>query len=227
MKLKEHYDTIFASAKEKILSSQYQIDQNIDSVTDTRRGLTLLIRPNQEVLHSIKALTDILIKIEPQQYIYPSSDIHITVLSLISCYPNFNIGDIQLDDYIEIIQKSIRNISPFEIKYQGITASDSCIMLKGYYEKDTLDKLRNSLRESFKQSNIKQSVDSRYYLETAHSTILRIKKPLQDVSRYTSKIEELTDINLGSFFVNQIELVYNDWYQKSENVKLLATFKLE
>lgn len=133
MNLKEHYNLLYKEAIGKIVSDTYQIDDLIDSKTDKRIGLTVVIRPPVAVREKIQQFLDELKIIEPNQYYYPSSDIHITVMSIISCYEGFEIDNIDLPKYIDLIRKCLVN-DDISIQFKGVTASDSCIMVQGFYE---------------------------------------------------------------------------------------------
>src|SRR5699024_5260457 len=124
-----------------------------------RYGLTLLARPSEETIKNIQAFLDKVREIEPQQYYYPPSSIHITVLSIISCHKGFNPNHIDRKYYIENIVKGLKEREPFEIEFKGITASPSCVLIQGFYENGTLDVVRNKLRTTFKQSQLPHSVD--------------------------------------------------------------------
>ncbi len=100
MNLKKHYDILYTDSILKIQKDNYILDDKIYATSDLRRGITLIIRPSQEVKKNIQLFLDEIKTIEPDQYFYPNSDIHITVLSIISCDPNFNLQTIYIQDYI-------------------------------------------------------------------------------------------------------------------------------
>ncbi|WP_231481145.1 hypothetical protein [Sediminibacter sp. Hel_I_10] len=85
MNLESHYKKLYNESISKISSDSYEIDELIDSKKDNRFGITLLIRPSIEIKEKIQNFIKEIKKIEPNQYYYPNSDIHITVMSIISC----------------------------------------------------------------------------------------------------------------------------------------------
>jgi len=177
MNLKEHYNRLYVDSIEKIKTNHYTIDQYlIDSSSDNRFGITLLIRPSFEVKNKIQDFLTELKKSNPNQYYYPNSDIHITILSIISCHNGFDLKTISIPEYSKIIQKSIEDIKDLEIHFQGITASNSAIMIQGFTNNNSLDQLRDNLRRNFKNSGLQQSIDSRYAIQTAHSTVMRFRE---------------------------------------------------
>lgn len=226
MNLTRHYKELYESSIKKIGKGDYQTDSLIDSPVDKRFGITLLIRPPQKVKNKIELFLEELKQIDSCQYFYPHSDIHITVMSIISCYAGFRLDQISVSEYSDLIKQSLKGIDKFDIKFQGITASDSGIMIQGFPENGILNNLRNNLRTNFKNSNLEQSIDKRYTIQTAHITVFRFKKKLQSVIAFLAGIEKYKNYDFGSFEVNELELVFNDWYQREKKSILLEKFEL-
>nr|WP_286670563.1 2'-5' RNA ligase family protein [Fodinibius salsisoli] len=198
----------------------------IDADHDPRYGITLIARPSEAVTQSITHTLSQLTETAPQQYAYPAGDLHLTVLSIISCYPGFSLGDIQPEQYTNIIRSAVDTIDPFHIHFRGLTASPSSILVQGFPEDDQLNQLRDRLRDQFKASSLQHSIDKRYRLETAHMTILRFKQPLQEEQVFIDRLTKLKDIDFGSCRVDQLSLVANDWYQRQQKVQLIEKFDL-
>jgi 2'-5' RNA ligase len=225
MNLKQHYTSLYNESIEKIVTDTYQIDNQIDSLTDNRFGITLLIRPDSQTKKNIQGFLDELKQIDPEQYYYPNSDIHITVLSIISCYDGFDLATISIPDYIAIIEKSLIGIQDIAINFQGVTASPSAIMLQGFTNSDSLDDLRNNLRTNFTNSGLEESIDKRYSINTAHSTVARFRKEISDKEKLIAVLEKYRNFDFGKFKVEKYHLVYNDWYQRKQFVKELHEFQ--
>jgi 2'-5' RNA ligase len=227
MNLKEHYDHLYINAIEEIKNNQYIIDHQIDSSTDNRFGITVVIRPSLAVKNKIQDFIDKLKKDNPNQYYYPNLDIHITVLSIISCYNGFDLKTVSIPEYVKVIQKSIDGIKDLEIHFEGITASNSAIMIQGFPSNDLLNQLRNNLRENFKNSNLQQSIDARYTIQTAHSTVMRFRDKIIAMESLLETLEEYRTFDFGKFKVERIELMYNDWYQRNHLTKQLHSFEFK
>lgn len=226
MDLTQHYNQLYKTSSEAILEGNYKLDTQISDVSDSRFGVTLLIRPNETIKNKIHSFLDQLKAIEPEQYYYPDSDIHITVMSIISCYEGFTLDKIKIQDYIDIIQQSLVHLDKIKIEFRGITASPSAIMIQGFPTDESLNDFREKLRENFKKSTLQQSIDSRYSISTAHSTVLRFKEKLQKPEKLMHIIEQFRDFDFGEFTVENLELVYNDWYQREKNTIHLAKFMI-
>lgn len=142
MNLQRYYDHLYEESIGRIENNTYEIDRLIDSPDDKRFGLTLLIRPSAEITREISAFLKEMKIISPHQYCYPQTDMHITVLSIISCFPDFSLSSINTQAYIDTIQRSAAAIERFSITFTGVTASSSCIMIQGFPSTTSLTRLK-------------------------------------------------------------------------------------
>ncbi|WP_304196888.1 mutarotase [Flavobacterium alvei] len=225
--IKEHYDRLYENSIQQIRENNYSIDYQIDSVLDKRFGLTLLIRPDTETKNKIQAFLDELKEIDPNQYYYPNSDIHITVMSIISCYDDFDLTSISIPNYVSLIQKTLYGIADVAIDFTGVTASPSAVMIQGFTNSNVLNNLRNNLRMHFKDSGLEESMDKRYTIQAAHSTVVRFRKPLKNKQKLIEILEKYRNFHFGKFKIQRYYLVYNDWYQREKWVKELHEFQAE
>jgi 2'-5' RNA ligase len=226
MNLIEHYNTLYNDSVKDIRSDAYKTDFLIDSNSDNRFGLTLLTRPDDTVKNKIQVFLSDLKTIEPNQYYYPNSDIHVTVLSIISCYSGFHSEQIPISDYSALINNSLFNSNSFDVEFRGITASSSCIMIQGFPSDQTLERIRNKLRHNFKNSPLQQSIDTRYSINTSHATVSRFRTAFKRKTDYISVLEDYRNFYFGTFKVTLLELLFNDWYLKSEASKTLDKFHI-
>ena len=226
MNLTEHYNQLYKKSSKAILTEQYKLDPQINNPSDSRFGLTLLIRPSETIKANIQLFLEEIKAIESNQYYYPDSDIHITVMGIISCYEGFTLDQINIPEYIDLIEQSLVELDQIEIEFRGLTASPSAIMIQGFPTDESLNIFRNKLRESFKNSTLEQSIDSRYTIAAAHSTVMRFQEKLENTKQLIQVAEKFRDYNFGKFQVKKLELVYNDWYQRERNTIHLADFNL-
>lgn len=224
--LDQHYTQLYNSSISSLQEGTYQIDDMIDSNSDNRYGITLLIRPQMNIRNNIQVFLDELKQIDPELYYYPNSDIHITVMSIISCYAGFDLRNISVPAYVEIIKRSIHQ-KDIEVHFRGITVSPSCIMIQGFYTDNTLSDLRDNLRTNFKGSALEETIDKRYSIQTAHATVARFKAKIRQKEELIGVLEKYRNYDFGKFKIRNFDLVYNDWYQREPRVKLLHRFVIE
>ncbi len=220
------YDNLYSDSLTKIQNDNFRIDEQIDSDTDDRYGITLLFRPPVFIKNEIQKFLNELKKVEPSQYYYRNSDIHITIMSIISCYSGFNLDNIDINKYEKIISSSLKDARKFDIYFKGIAISQSGIMIQGFTKDETLNEIRNNLRVNFKNSNLEQSLDKRYSIQTAHSTVVRFRNKVKKKKEFIEYLKKFRDYDFGHFTINTLEFVVNDWYQKKEKVRLLRKFSL-
>ena len=227
MDLLEHYNHLFTEFSKDILEGNQSIDYQINSSSDNRFGITLIVKPNAQIKKNIQIFFNELKTIDSSQYYYPLSDIHVTVISIISCYDGFNLTDISLSQYVEIIKTSIADLKNIVIDFKGVTASGSAVMLQGFPMNNSLNDLRNKLRNNFKRSVLEQSIDKRYSIFTAHSTVVRFSEKIKDSTKFMEVLEKYRQYNFGRFEVENLELVYNDWYLREKFVQQLKSFSIK
>jgi len=226
MDLKKHYENLWYKALGKFNQDAFEYDHLIDSDHDKRFGISLIARPSEEVKRKVQHMFEELRKLEPDQYFYPSSQIHITVLSIISAYDGFSLKNINTQDYIKVVEAGLHNRKAFDVHFHGITASPSCIILQGFPQSDELHTIRGRLRELFNDAGLQESIDKRYSIITAHSTVVRFRKKIADHHALINKLKTFRNMDFGKCRISEIELVCNDWYQRKEKSKLLHTFFL-
>lgn len=226
MDVAEYYNSLYRDSIQRIISDEYSTDKFIDSPCDRRRGVTLLIRPSQEIKENAEKFLTELKQIEPKQYYQPVTDLHVTVLSIITCFEGFELDNICIQDYVDILQESLKSASSIEISFRGVTASPSAIMIQGFLGDNTLNVIRDNLRVNFKKSRLQQSIDARYSIQTAHMTVVRFCNPLLRKTDFLKLIEDYRGFDFGTHSVDAVEFVYNDWYLRKEFVKPLHIFGL-
>ena len=224
MDLAAHYNQLFTQSSKAILDNNYVIDTKIDAENDNRFGITLLIRPPESINNKIQSFLNELKNADPTQYYYPNSDMHITVLSIISCYDGFSLNQINPEAYISIIQENLAALQNLQINLSGITASNSTIMIQGFPSNGSLNLFRDLLRKAFQNTTLEKSIDSRYTLFTAHISVCRFRNPITNPEKLVSLLKKYRKADFGNFEVKEIELVHNDWYQKKEKTQLLHRF---
>jgi 2'-5' RNA ligase len=226
MNLPEQYATMRQAALRQFAQGAAEVDALLGAPHDTRRGLTLLARPPAAVTARLETMLADFRQAEPEQYYYPATDIHLTILSIISCYPGFSLQAINPEEYRRALRGILQAARPFTIRYAGLTASPGGIMVQGFPQDGALASLRQTIREFFQHADLPHSIDQRYRLQTAHSTVIRFKKPLANPVALLEEVSKYQAQDFGSFKIASVELVYNDWYQQAAHTVLLEKYPL-
>lgn len=233
--IKEIYNNMWFSAIEQYKSNNCELDPLIHSPLDTRAGTTVLAYfydkqdetdVNKNVRINIANFIEKLRELEPKQYFYPLDELHLTVLSIISCVPEFTLADIKLPEHIAAFKAALKGIKRFKIHVKGITISPSCVVLQGFPDDESLATLRNILRECFTQAKLTTSIDARYKITTAHTTIMRFHQPLKQPEPFVELLATHREHDFGTLEVNQLDYVFNNWYQQLSVTKNLSYARL-
>lgn len=227
MELQQQYDQFFIEGIRAIETGTYTINELLQADLDQRYGITLLLRPDASIRASIQQFLSELRSIDPHQYYYPESDMHVTILSIISCYEGFQLNQIDPAAYTAIIREVLANQAACTIEFTGITLSPAAVMIRGFVSDDALNHLRDQLRVAFKFSGLQHSIDERYSIFTAHSTVVRYQQKLADPAAWVRKLRQFESYPFGKQKLATMELVYNDWYQQKEKVQQLAYFSIK
>lgn len=225
--VKQIYDVLWSNSLPLFQQNRCETDPLIADPNDRRRGLTLRIRPNAYIISKIEQFTETLRTVAPNQYYPPTSDLHLTALTIVSCREGYCCDDDMGKAYADAIAECIRGLPPPHIEFHGITASPSCLLVQGFPQNDSLAALRKLLRERFKTSPLPNTIDSRYPARTAHITIMRFHESQDDLGGFVRFLTENIDYQFGIQEVDEMELVHNDWYHKKANTKIISTFSLK
>ena len=210
-KLEKHYQNIFDQNKEILLQGGKGDEYLLHPDTDTRMALTLVIRV-KECTEQIEAYLGKVKEIEPDLYYYPKTDLHITVLDILRGVPNRQLPD-NLDDYVACIEACAKKVQPFDIMLQGTTLSDNAVLINGYYEEE-LEKMRQLLRKNLWESHLE--LEERYETFSSHVSVARIKSCLSNPNEFVEST--ITDVIFGKIHVDEMEMVFHDWYDSKKQV---------
>ena len=216
--LDRHYLNILIPNRDKILAGGTVDERLVDAVNDNRMSLVLLIRISPSVSENIVKSIEELKGIEPSMYYYPPEDFHITVMDILKGELYRKIPE-NLDSYAKAIKECSRQISPFTIEFDGLTASDGAVMVKGYYD-NQLQIFRQMLRDSFKKNNLE--LQERYETVSSHISIARVKEKLSNPEGLLDYVS--ASHYFGKMQVENIELSFHNWYDTKKN--LLENIKL-
>jgi 2'-5' RNA ligase len=209
------YTQIHSEGIKALRSGTEAIDPYLQQQSDDqRRGMALIVNLDGLISKGYNLLVNDLKAVEPGQYYYPQTDIHMTVLDLISASPQFSMNEIMLNKVIEIIHSSVNHVAAFEIEFHGIILSNGAILIKGYYH-EGLSEIRNNIRRFAALSGF--DLKERYQSISAHVTIARFKAQVENCEGFIQKIEDYRDFQVGVVRVNQMELVIHDWYNSQKN----------
>jgi 2'-5' RNA ligase len=226
-RLQKCYDRMWSVNLGKIRSGLIEVDPILAArLPDRRRGLTVIARPSSCVRQRVMAFLNELRTMEPDQYYYVPSELHVTVLALFTATVEYQRLLAQTDRYAAAVDAALQKARPFQIDFTGVTVSPGAVMIQGFFEKEVLNDLRDSLRRQLRARNLAEGVDRRYRLETAHMTIARFRTPLRISERFVALLERARHRSFGKTQIRRVSLVQNDWYLTRQILKTLKSYRL-
>ena len=218
--LKGHYNNILLKNKEQILLGGIKDDFLSNVKDDNRMSLCLLIRIAPDITKKIEKCINELKEIESDSmYYYPSSDFHITVMDILKGELGRKIPG-NINEYITCINECAQNIKTFNIEFDGLTASNNAIMVRGFYDNE-LQIFRELLRDNFEKRNLK--LEERYKTISSHITIARTKDKLKNPEKIINYINN--DTYFGKMKVENMELTFHNWYDTKKNIIEIINFQ--
>jgi 2'-5' RNA ligase len=197
-----------------------------DKAADRRLGLSVIGRPAPAVCQRFAAFLDQLKQVAPRQYFYQASEFHLTVLSLFTATEDFSAHWADRAVYRAAVDRALHNGHSFTVRYEGITASNSAVMVQGFAQEPGLDRLRTELRRALPAFGLADGLDQRYAIETAHSTVLRFSSQPRDMPQFLTLLQAHRTADFGLTTFDKLQLVKNDWYMSAGKVEILAEYSL-
>lgn len=219
------YESMWENFCAALAQGRYEQDTMIGNPADDRRGIAVVASLQKNSLacsQSVKTFLDEVRALEPEQYYHPQEELHLTVLSIISCAAGFRLQDISVPAYTAIFHQALQHTEPLEIVFRGITASPGCVVIQGFPTGPGLENLRNRLRQLFRASGLLTTMDSRYRLTTAHISAIRFRTTIRHPGKFFGLLEDYRDYCFGSVCLTDFELLFNNWYQNLSVTRLLA-----
>ena len=210
--LDNHYDSILSNNREKILEGGTADTLLKNALADNRMSLVVLIRISPDVAEKINCCIDDLKEIEPNLYYYPAQDFHITVMDVLKGEEGREIPQ-NINEYIRCIEECSKGITPFKIEFDGLTASDNAVLVRGYYD-DQLMEFRQKLRDMLNQRGL--SLEERYKTISCHVTIARLHNKFQNPEKLLDYIEKPR--LFGTMTVSNMEISFHNWYDTRKEV---------
>jgi 2'-5' RNA ligase len=212
-RVQQRYDDLWSSAAPALSKGQAKLDPVLTAnELDQRRGLTCLFRPAPAVAQAVAGLLEQIRELEPEQYYYQPSELHVTFLSLFTASVTPERFFARQPEYLEAVGAVAARVRPFRVRFQGITASPEAILIQGYPESEALAAGREALRRVLRERGLAETLDSRYRLETAHMTAVRFRAALKDGDRLARFIEAHRSHPFGEMEVARLQVVKSDWY---------------
>ena len=200
--------------------------QELDrSHTDMRYGVNLICRPTIDVAECIVSIQEHLRGFEPDQYYYPPSDLHLTLVEI--CHSR---SPEEASVIAGVVGSEIGRIAattPLPKVDSPMLVFDSrAIALNFLPTDDALQNARQSILAAL--SNLGISIDSRYKTKSAHVTLMRYIAPLRSApAEWVSNLVNLPPQPKLVWALSQVWLTWGaNWYGMKSRIKEIGPIEL-
>lgn len=180
---------------------------------DTRRSVALVLRPAQPVREAIEQTLARLRAGHPELYYYPADDLHITVLDLLTGRPGLVCPPELAEGYAQAIRRAAAEVPPIPVRFAGVTASGSALLVKGY-PGPQLEALRQRVRAALRAQSL--PLEERYETRSCHITAARFPCPIADPAALVRRLDEMSALPFGECTMSKLELTYHNWYDSTK-----------
>lgn len=225
MSLRNDYDAAWMNSKQHLLSKEIFVDPLLSVLNnDTRLGLTVLIQLDGKIFEKFSEIIAELKIIEPHQYFYPMSDLHVTIIDLIGASENFVFDKEQVAQYKPVLHNVFQNVTRFPILFNGVCATRGAIFVQGFAG-DFIKNMRYAIRQEITKAGLE--LQERVSGNFVHSCIARFKEPLKNPEKLVRFIEQSRELFLGEFDITSTSFVLHDWYNREEQTTVLDKYLLK
>lgn len=188
--------------------------------------MALVFRPPVSVREAVMGYIGRLKEICPEQYFYRPEELHLTVMAVFSGTEHWAREMERVPKCRQILYELLKKQRPFKIQFRGVAVSRDSVMVRGRPLNDSLEVIRNAIREAFSHHGLGDMLDRRYKAAGAHITIMRFSKPCPNSQRLLEFLKETREADFGEAEVADLELNFSDWYASAEIARKLEEYRL-
>jgi hypothetical protein len=191
---------------------------------DQRYGVNLIVRPPLPVITYIHTVQERLRAQEPDQYFYPSNDLHLTLLELCSSRSQCE-AEILAAFLVKLLPQMVQT-APRALLVRPLLSYDRRACAVNFLLVDhTLQALRGHFIAQLTSQGV--TIAPRYAPQSAHVTIMRYLQPLQsDQSTWVETLEAVP----GAAIEWQLDAIWvtwgATWYGMQGRTKMKGPYRL-
>ena len=213
----ENYDQLWTRTKERLARGEVTFDP-IPDATTRRWGVSVICHFESALASSLESVTRQMARLSgPEQLLYTPATVHTTVSALEFYRAPIAPDDDRVQRYCAILQHIARQFAPFEIRYQGLTATPIGVLAQGWPLDDSLQRLRHALREQLRAHSLLSGPEQEQPRQIAHASLIVFTSPLQQPAELAAFIEQNRATHFGTTTITTLDLVR---YERSTHAAL-------
>lgn len=223
----EIYEQLWQEAEAAFSRGEPKIDPYLaEGSRDPRRGVTLVFRPPAAVREAVAGFLDRLAEICPGQYFYQREQMHVTVLVVVSGTEHWQREMERVEQTRGIIGDALKKCAPFQIRFQGVTASPGVVLVQGFPLDNGLAAIREALRDALTRHGLGDMPDRRYKSAGAHLSIMRFRQPCPEIRELHAFLAAHRQTNFGDCEISELKYYLADWCATADTVQMLGEYSL-
>lgn len=206
------YDQMWQQSASDLARGSVDVDPVPDD-TSRRWGLSIIARiPTDQAT----LFTDISAALRPwtgeHHTFYTAANLHLTVRSCEFYRSTIAPDDAALRDYQRVLHDVAAQTPPFSIRYRGLAANRTGIIVQGFPQTSHLQQLRQTIHQRLQQLGRTPGPEAEQVRYGAHVSLAVFAGPLADPQMLASFIERQRTHTYGSVTITSLEVVR---YQRS------------
>jgi 2'-5' RNA ligase len=200
--------------------------QELDSPhTDMRCGVNIICRPTIEIVEYIVSTQEYLRVLEPDQYYYPPSDLHLTLVEICHSRTPEEVAPIA-----RVVGPELNRIaamtSPSKVDSPMLVFDSHAVALNFLPADDALQNARQAILEGL--ANLGISTDARYETRSAHVTLMRYITPLHSPSEeWISNLLNVPTTPELTWLLSPVWLTWGaSWYGMRSRIEEIGPIQL-
>ena len=177
--------------------------------------VTTVVRLPQDIAQ--KCFSSLALEL-PNDYHYPMSDMHLTLLNLDALLANHALDNEQKMVLVEKIEKSISTLPPLEFKVSGLGLFPTTIYAQIYDVNEALEIYRKAIKDAVNELTGGESDGQALVKGIAFANLVRFKQ--KPGPKLVGIINNLREVEFGSFTAARFELVTTDKLLSQENTRI-------
>lgn len=194
--------------------------------SDERCGVNIVARPNGITLKVIREIQERLRSVEPSQYYYPSSDLHLTYLEVCHSRGQREVDEVapQVVDACDVIARATPKAL---LTLPKLVMDPGGCALNFVPGNDSLQRGRERLRNGIARRGI--AIDARYVALSAHVTFMRYIAPLAEPTRtWVGMLEQIEVEDDIEWDVDDVWVTWGaNWYGMASRIAVAGPHRLE
>ncbi len=191
------------------------------ALEDGRRGVSLVMPVRGSGIEEAYAgVVEAFSRVEPGQYYYPFSDLHVTIFDFLSVRAGYQRDGGLETAFAEVAADALEGFS-LELEFRGLAFSPAAGLIRGF-DGDGLVGLREGIRKGMRERGL--ALDERYESRSAHACFCRFREGPRRPLELCRLVEASRDTVIGQLRVGRVELVEHDWFNRAGTKRIVRFF---